>query len=333
MKKSHVLLILLGLFFLAQDASAFWMWTPETNKWVNPKYSVKDTPKEQLDFAKGFYDSKQYPEAVRELKKLIKNYPKSRDAANAQYYIGRCYEDQGKLYSAFKEYQLVLDKYPFSEMSPEVIEREYKIGQKLMDNPNKGTILDAVAGEKYDIVKVFQTIIKNEPYGKYAAPSQYKIGLYLMGKGLTQEARDEFEKVINDYPESEWVKAAKYQIATADSKRSTKAQYDQKVTGSAVDEFKNFVKEYPDAELTQVAKDQIQELRDKEAENNFVVAEFYEKQKNYSAAKLYYEGIVTDYKDSKWAIKALRKVRDLGDKVDKVDKFDKIENHASKGKK
>ncbi|MBF0483819.1 MAG: outer membrane protein assembly factor BamD [Candidatus Omnitrophica bacterium] len=314
MKKYTILLILLVSLFLAQNASAFWMWTPQTNKWVNPKYSVKDTPKEQLDYGKQFYDSKQYVEAVREFKKLIKNYPKSRDAANAQYFIGLCYEDQSRLYSAFKEYQMVLEKYPFSDMAPQIIEREYKIGQKLMDNPNKGTIIDAVAGEKYDIVKVFQTIIKNEPYGKYAAPSQYKIGLYLMGKGLTQEARDEFEKVVNDYPESEWVKAAKYQIAVADAKRSTKAQYDQKVTGSAVEEFKTFVKEYPDAELTQVAQDQILALRDKEAENSFVVAEFYEKQKNFPAAKVYYEAIVQDYKDSPWAIKALRKLRDIGDK-------------------
>ena len=34
---------------------AFWMWTPETNKWINPKYAVKDTPQEQLQVGTDLY--------------------------------------------------------------------------------------------------------------------------------------------------------------------------------------------------------------------------------------------------------------------------------------
>ena len=45
-------------------------------KWVNPKYAVKDTPKEQYDFAMEFYTTKEYKEAVREFKKLLKKVKK-----------------------------------------------------------------------------------------------------------------------------------------------------------------------------------------------------------------------------------------------------------------
>ena len=172
--------------------------------------------------------------------------------------------------------------------------------------------MDAIAGADYDVIDIFRTVIKNAPYGKLAAPAQYKIGLYLMEKKLYQEARDELEKVINDYPESEWAKAAKYQIAVADSMRSTEAQYDQRITKAAVEEFEEFVEIYPDAELTKDAKDQINQLREKEAENNFVIAEFYEKQKNYKAAKMYYQTVVEDYGNSRWASKALIKIREMG---------------------
>ena len=51
----RALLLSLTVFFLmASPSSAFWVWTPETNKWVNPKFAVKDTPREQLEYALAF---------------------------------------------------------------------------------------------------------------------------------------------------------------------------------------------------------------------------------------------------------------------------------------
>ncbi|MBU0469479.1 MAG: outer membrane protein assembly factor BamD [Candidatus Omnitrophica bacterium] len=282
---------------------------------MNPKYSVKETPSEQLEFSLGFYEEKSYEEAIKEFKKLIKNYPRAREAPEAQYYISKCYEDQEKLFSAFKGYQVVIDKYPFSERSPEIIKKQFDIGIKLLEGSgDKGFLKKTFADDSYDVVEVFRTVIKNAPYGEYAAPSQYKIGLYLSEKKLYQESRDEFEKVINDYPDSEWAKASKYQIAMSDALRSTEAQYDQKVTEAAVEGLKDFMSDYPGADLSEKAKEEIRGLREKEAENAFLVAEFYEKQKNYKAAKIYYQSIVNDYKGSIWSSKALERIREVSKK-------------------
>ncbi len=304
------------LISLAQPALAFWVWTPESNKWENPKYAVKDTPQEQLQYALEFYNKKKYKEAVREFDKLIKNYPRAKEAPDAQYYIAKSWEDQEKLFEAFKQYQEVIDKYPFSERSGEIVKRQYEMGVKYLEGKTKkDSWIDALSGADYNVVDIFRAVIKNAPYGEYAAPSQYKIGLYLLENNLYQEARDEFEKVMNDYPDSEWAKAAKYQIALTDSKRSAGAQYDQKITQSAVKEFEEFTTNYPDAELSGQAKEHVTKLREKEAHNNFVVAQFYEKQKNYKAAKIYYQTIVDDYKTSPLASKALLKIRELSSKV------------------
>ena len=80
----------------ATPSLAFWIWTPETNKWENPKYSVKDTPKEQLAAADQAYQAKNYSKAILEYEKLIKHYPKAKEAPAAQLGIARCYEDMGK---------------------------------------------------------------------------------------------------------------------------------------------------------------------------------------------------------------------------------------------
>lgn len=303
-------------FFLVlafhSPALAFWMWTPETNNWVNPKYSVKETPREQLAHALEAYNEGDLKKATTELRKLIKHYPRAREAAEAQYYIALCREKNGELLKAFNEYQIAIEKYPFSERSADIVKRQYDIGNRMLDGEGKkSAFVNAIVGGDYDVIEVFRTVIKNVPYGEFAGQAQYKIGLYLQEKQMYQEARDEFEKTINDYPETEWAKAARYQIALADAKRSSEAQYDQRVTKAAIKEFEYFIKDYPDARLSQAAKSQIQKLREKEAENAFLVAVFYEKQKKYTAAKMYYTNVVEEYKNTSWASKALESIRKL----------------------
>ena len=132
-------------------------------------------------------------------------------------------------------------------------------------------------------------------------------------KGLYQEARDEFEKTMNDYPTSEWARAAKFQIAMADTSRASDAQHEQKVTDVAMQEFKEFVKTHPDSELTPQAKQQMFRLKEKEAENNFVIAKFYEKQKNWKAARIYYKEITNKYADTTWGPKAMARLKAIGE--------------------
>jgi len=313
MKRITIFLLILVLMSVG-NAQAFWMWTPETNKWINPRYAVKETPSEQLGFALEFFNTEEYKEAISEFKKLIKYYPKAREAADAQFHIGLAQENQNLLFAAFKSYQLVIEKYPFSDRAENIVERQYEIGNRLLDGEDhRSKWVQTVVGAHYDVIEVFRTVIKNGPYGKYASLSQYKIGLYLQEKRLYQEARDEFEKVLNDYPDSEWAQAAKYQIALADANRSVGAQYDQAITETALDEFDKFVKQYPDAELSRKAQEQINDLLSKEAENNYLIAEFYEKQKNYKAAKIYYNSIVKDFRNTKWAQKSLEKIRQINE--------------------
>ena len=82
--------ILSAVLFL-DTACAYWIWTPETKKFINPKYAVKDSPKEQFDWAMSFYEAKDYQRAAAEFEKLTKHYEYSEYAARAQYYVGLCY--------------------------------------------------------------------------------------------------------------------------------------------------------------------------------------------------------------------------------------------------
>lgn len=311
----NILVITITILLLPTQSFAAWVWTPETNKWINPKYSVKETPIEQLDYALEFYSAKDYEEAIKEFKKLIKHYPKAREAPDAQFYIGESHQKLEQPFSAYKAYQKVIDMYPFSNLSTKIVERQFAIAMQALEgvSEEKG-FFKTFTGEIIDVADIFRQVIKNAPYSDLAPEAQYHIGLYLMEKKEYQQARNEFEKTINDYPDTEWADLAQYQVAVVDAKRSTQPQYDQKVTQAAIQEFKKILADNPDADLSEDAKKQIANLREKEAENNFIVAQFYEKQEKFGAAKIYYQIIVDDYPESKFAKRALLKIQEIAGK-------------------
>ncbi len=313
MFRRNIVLSTLFLFLFPSLSSAVWIWTPETGKFINPKWAVKPTPGDQLEFAQSFRDQGNCKKAMAEYKKLIKAYPRAKEAPEAEFFIGQCQEDMNKPYEAYQAYQLVIDKYPFSERAAQIVGMEYTIVNHLLENKGRSKWAETVVGSDDRVIEILRTIIKDAPYGKYAAISQYKIGLYLKEKGMYQEARDEFEKTMNDYPNSEWAQASKFQIAMADTSRASDAQHEQKVGSVAMEEFNEFVKTHPDSQLTPEAKAQMALLKTKEAENNFVIAKFYEKQKNVKAARIYYKEVANNYADTFWGPKALAKLKIIGE--------------------
>ena len=313
MFRRKILLSVTFLAFFSSFAQADWIWTPETGKFINPKWEVKPTPEDQLEYAQSFRDQGDCKKAMAEYKKLIKAYPRAKEAPEAEFFIGQCLEDMTKPYEAYQAYQLVIDKYPFSERAGQIVGLEYNLANHLLENKDRSKWAEAVVGSDDRVIEILRTVIKNAPYGKYAAISQYKIGLYLKEKGMYKEARDEFEKTMNDYPNSEWAQASKFQIAMSDTGRASDAQHEQKVASVAMEEFGEFVKTHPDSQLTPEAKEQMARLKDKEAENNFVIAKFYEKQKNFKAARIYYKEVTRSYADTSWAPRALAQLKIIGE--------------------
>jgi outer membrane protein assembly factor BamD len=304
-----IFLLCVVWFLLGQVSYAFWVWTPETKKWTNPKYAPKESPQEQLAFAKGYFEAKDYTTASNEFRKLVKYFPDAKEAPEAQFYLGACLEELNKLYEAYQAYQKIIDKYPFSQRTDDVLKQEYMVAQKLVDYRTKVIGID-FTGENA-AVEIFKKVIENAPYGKYAAASQYKVGLTLKAKGEFADAATEFQKVVDNYPESEWAEPAKFQIAVCAARSSLDASYDQSMTKEAQDKFNDFVKAHPDAELSQQAESRIVDLKQKEAESSYNVGQFYEKQKAYDSAKIYYKYVIKNFSQSEWSAKAYERLAAL----------------------
>ena len=91
MKRLGIVAIFI-LFIMAGPAFGYWIWTPESGRWENPKFAAKDTPEDQLAYAQKFYEAKNLKDSLKEFKKLLRVYPLSKEAPTAQYYVGRIME-------------------------------------------------------------------------------------------------------------------------------------------------------------------------------------------------------------------------------------------------
>lgn len=308
MKRPLLLATVILLILAISPAYSYWIWTPKTGKWINPKTAVKQNPKEQFEFARSFYEAEKYEDAKREFKKVLKAYPKSAAAAESQYYLGLIEEKAGNLYEAYLSYQKVIDKYPFSERIGEINEREYKIAEAFMSGQKRKSLGMALPVEN-PAIEIFTKVIDNSTFGPLASKAQYKLGLVLKSLSRYYEAEDAFNKVVSNYPNSEWAEAAKFQIASCQASLSRSPDYDQGSNQEAKEKFEEFVRNHPKAVLSQEAEKNIEQLNEKDAQGYYNIARFYEKQKAFDAARLYYNDIISNYPGSQWSTRASERLQ------------------------
>ncbi len=305
-----LILITLSSLIIQPTLDAYWIWTPQTGRWINPKWAVKDSPQEQFDWAMKFYEAKDYKRSTGEFTKLVRYYPNSELAAEAQYYIGRSYEGLEEYEQAYLAYQKAIETYPFTKRMEEMIEREYEIGNKFYAGERIKLWGIPTFPSIYKAIEIYQKVVDNAPYGKYAEQALYKIGECHKKAQDYQAARSAFQKLVDEHPESKLVEDAKFQVGLCASQASLKPTYDQSVTSEALKEIEDFAKRHPESQLTSEADKMRQSLREKKAESDFSIAEFYWKQRYYEAASVYYKDIVENFPETSWAKKAQGKLKE-----------------------
>ena len=113
---------------------------------------------------------------------------------------------------------------------------------------------------------------------------------------------------MDEYPNSELVPKAKYQIANMSMQASQKGQFDEQHAERAIEEFQEFKSTFPVDSQTVLADESIKAIRVEKAKRSFDVAEFYENQKKYKSAKVYYQELIQNYPETPSAAKARKRL-------------------------
>ena len=63
--------------------------------------------------------------------------------------------------------------------------------------------------------------------------------------------------------------------------------------------------------MSEDAREIVDKLKDREAENGYQVAQFYESRRMNESAIIYYEDIIKNYPDTQWAKKAQERLNEI----------------------
>ncbi|NCC59244.1 MAG: outer membrane protein assembly factor BamD, partial [Synergistales bacterium] len=139
--KISKLFVLISIGLLPHSfALADWVWSPEQGKFINTESETQSGAEDLFDNALDLYKEKKLDKAAEQFQLLLKQYPRSRVAPEAQYRLGTLYEEKSDYVQAHKTYQALIKSYPQSERFEEVVEREYQIGNMFLSG-KKGKLM------------------------------------------------------------------------------------------------------------------------------------------------------------------------------------------------
>ncbi|MCM8775733.1 MAG: outer membrane protein assembly factor BamD [Candidatus Omnitrophica bacterium] len=303
------------LIFLPSTYAA-WVWSPEAGKFVNPEGAVQDTAEEQYDYAMRLYKENDLDEAAKQFKNLVKKFPNARLAAESQYRLGTIYEEKGDYVKAFKAYKTLVESYPQSERLNEVVEREFRIGNVFLSG-KKGKLMGVeILPSLPRAAEIFEHIVKQAPYSEWGDQAQFRLGLTYKKWGHYEEAVGAFQTFIDQYPQSELLPDAQFQLAETTFLRSAAASRDQRVLDEASDQVSQFLERYPDSTASEKVAKLRQEIDEKNAEKNYRIGLYYERENYLTSAFIYYSDVAETYAHTKWGEKAAEKLNQLKRPVD-----------------
>jgi outer membrane assembly lipoprotein YfiO len=289
------------LLFWAVSAQAQWTWTPQTGRFVNMKRMPKETAELQIEYTRGLLVEGSYRKAMRETEKFTEFYGKDAMADENQFLRAEILMAQGKSMDAAKAYQQLLAGYPGSKRYQEAIKRQYEIGDQYYEKGLKKIEKRWALFKKRPLkhaAEVYAMVVENQPFTAEAAEAQYKIGLSHYARREYIEAAFEYRRVVEDYSGSDWVDEASYGLAMCYYKGSLKPAYDQTPSQMAVDAIDDFAVRYPQDERVADLKSKRGEMRESIANQRLATARFYEKRRDFSSARIYYELLAKDFTDT-----------------------------------
>ena len=253
--------------------------------------------------------------AIGAYKKLVRNYSKDALAAWALYRAAELEEQRHHLIPAAALYRGLVERYPKSPYFDEAIESQFRIGEIYLGG-KKVKLLGMPMNSGIDhAVEIFAAVIRTAPYGKYTARAQFDIGLAREKQSLNDAALDAYRAVVDKFPEEPMAPAAQYQIGYIWYTAARAGTKDIDATAKAKTAFQDFLFRYPNNEKAAQARVYLKKLEGKQTTSSLRIAQFYDKQKNYRAAVIYYNEVIRQQPGSRESEEAQKRIDQLRAKL------------------
>ncbi len=249
--------------------------------------------------------------AVRAYKSLVRHHPKDALAAGAVFRAAELQEQRQDLIAAAEMFRWLVEHYPSSPHFDEAIEGQFRIGEIYLAG-KKLKVLGIPFGSSMDrAAEIFAAVVRTAPYGKYTARAQFDIGLAREKQGAGEAAIEAYQAVVTKFPKEPVAADAQYQIGYIWFAAARAGTKDAAATTNARTAFQDFLFRYPNSEKAPQARLNLQMLEHKQTASSYDVAKFYDKQKNYRAAVIYYNEVIRQSPGSTESEQAKKRIDQL----------------------
>lgn len=274
--------------------------------------------KEQLDVAEQAFAKNDYNTTLHAAHRVLRVWPLSDYAPDAEYLIGRCLEATGNDEAAFKAYQNIIEKYPRSSRYEEVLWRQYEIANRFFGGKRFRIFWGYLPlyRSMSQTAQMFDKVVNNGPYSDIAAHAQLRIGAAREKQKNYPEAVKAYATAADRYYNLPAIASdALFREGISYARQAAKAEYDQNTAVQAIATFTDFITLYPDDKRVPQAQKAIAVLKAEQVRGNFGIAKFYEQGKKWNGALVYYNEVLQLDPNSPYAASARQRIEALKPRV------------------
>lgn len=287
-------------------------WSTES---PNGEDAVESSAGAQMRKAEAFENEGETKRALAAYRGLARKFPNSGVAPKAQFKTGELEAKLGDYDAAFDAYGKYLSKYPKGQDFDRAVEAQFGIARRFLEGERKRLLGMKTFSSMARAQAMFESIVKNAPFSRFAAQAQFYAGQTLEKQDKDAEAIAAYQSVLSKYPSDPIAADAQYQIGYVHFKHARSGSYDKAEANKAREAFEDFVARYPNSEKVAQARENLDALSGREISGSLGVAKFYDKQKNYKAAVIYYNDVIKQHPGSPDAEAAKKRIAELKDKV------------------
>jgi len=248
--------------------------------------------------------------AIRAYKSLVKRHPRDKLAPTALYHAGQLQEQLHQYTPAADSFRQLVERYPSSPNFEEAIEGQFRAGEAYLNGKKLKVLGIPMASALDRAVTIFANVVRIAPYGKYTARAQFDIGLAREKQGANDAAIQAYQAVVDKFPNEPIAVDAQYQIGYIWFTAAQKGTKDA-AAANAKTAFQDFLFHYPKSEKAAQARANLDILEHKQTANSYKVAKFYDKQKYYRAAVIYYNEVIRQQPGSEESNEAKKRIDQL----------------------
>jgi len=171
-------------------------------------------------------------------------------------------------------------------------------------------------------IELFQEVIDNYPYSVYATLAELRIADIHFDRGNYEEARSYYQDFVELHPSHEKVPYAIFRNGLCSFEQMRQPDQDPTPTREAISQFQVLLERYPGAPDAPMARDMLHMAKDRLAQHEIQIGDFYFRRGDYYAAVRRYRQALTAYPEH---TQHLRTLAQLGHSLKNMRRFNEAE--------